>query len=158
MGGFSIRWTETNPTRPPVQFPPEAYTQGDQFQREKATRFAREWLLFAAAAQLAAPGRFVSHTVGGWPVFAIADADGAPRAFRNQCRHQGMPVVEKPEGECTQLRCRFHGWTYDLAARFVAAPPLVAPPDAAPERNSLDPVDLRAVEGLLFVRIDRGGP
>jgi nitrite reductase/ring-hydroxylating ferredoxin subunit len=140
-----------------VQFPPEAYTQGDQFQREKATLFAREWLLLAARGQLAAPGRFVSHTVGGWPLFAIAGEDGAVRAFRNQCRHQQMPVVEKAEGECAELRCRFHGWTYDLAGRFVSAPPLVAPADPDAARNGLDPVGVLLADGLVLIRIDQGG-
>jgi nitrite reductase/ring-hydroxylating ferredoxin subunit len=136
-----------------VHFPPEAYTQGDQFQREKSTLFQREWLLFAAAAQVAGVGRYVSQTIGGWPVLAVGGADGVPRAFRNACRHQNMPVVEKPEGQCDQLRCRFHGWTYDLAGRFLSAPSLVGPGDPTPERNSLHPVTLHEAEGLLFISL-----
>ena len=47
----------------------DAYTGGEQFQLEKCTLFAREWLLFCAAGQLPEPGAFVTHTIGGWPLF-----------------------------------------------------------------------------------------
>src|SRR5258707_4221538 len=103
--------------------PAKAYTQGDQFQREKQTIFAREFLPFCAAAQLADSGAFILHTIGGWPIFVIRGADGMLRGFRNVCRHQRMPVVDKPEGRCDELRCRFHGWTYGLDGGFVSAPP-----------------------------------
>lgn len=137
-----------------LTFGPEAYTQGDQFQREKRSLFAKTWLPFCAAEQIARPGEFVNHTLGGWPVLAIRGADGAPRAFQNVCRHQNMPVVDKPAGQCDQLRCRFHGWTYDLAGAFVSAPPHVAPAD--PGSQQLHAIALGDREGVLFVRLEAG--
>src|SRR5881394_3805652 len=116
---------------------PEAYVGAEQFVREKRLIFAREWLPFCAAAQVAESGAFVNHAMGGWPVFAVAGAEGVVRAFRNLCRHQNMPVVDQPAGRCSELRCRFHGWTYDLAGALVSAPAPVAPTDAWPERTRL---------------------
>ena len=37
------------------------------------------------------------------------------RAFFNVCRHRAAPILNEPCGTATKLRCRYHGWTYDLA-------------------------------------------
>ncbi len=140
-----------------MAFSPDAYAQGERFQIEKRRLFASAWLPFCAAGQLAAPGGFVSHTLGGWPMFAIRGADGVARAFRNVCRHQGMPVVEQPAGQCDALRCRYHGWTYDLAGSLVAAPLPVAPGDPGAPIHHLDALALVEAGGMIHVR-DRRSP
>jgi phenylpropionate dioxygenase-like ring-hydroxylating dioxygenase large terminal subunit len=129
-----------------------AYTDGEPFQREKRTLFARTWLPFCAAAQVANPGEFVSHSLGGWPLFVIRGTDGALRAFHNTCRHQQMPVIEKAAGRCDMLRCRYHGWTYDLAGALAVAPPMVAPPD--PKSVRLGSIELANGKAMVFVRIE----
>lgn len=131
-----------------------AYSEGEQFQREKRTLFARAWLPFCATAQVTAPGDFVSHSFGGWPLFAIRGKDGVLRAFHNTCRHQQMPVVEKPSGRCDMLRCRYHGWTYDLAGALATAPPMVAPPD--PKSVRLGSVELAECSPMVLVRLEAG--
>jgi nitrite reductase/ring-hydroxylating ferredoxin subunit len=138
-----------------MSLPAAAYAEGDQFQLERRTLFARQWLPFCATAQLGETGAFVSHTLGGWALFAIRGEDGILRAFRNSCRHQNMPVIDKPAGRCEALRCRFHGWTYDLAGALISAPPLVAPPDMNDERNRLEAIELRDVGGFVWVRVER---
>lgn len=135
-----------------MEFGPDAYTQGERFQLEKRRLFTEAWLPFCAGAQLAAPGAFVSHSIGGWPIVAIRGPDGVARAFRNVCRHQGMPVVETPAGSCAALRCRYHGWVYDLAGAFVSAPPLAAPRDTAASIHHLAALSLDESNGLIHVR------
>jgi len=130
----------------------EAYTEGEAFQAEKRTVFSTEWLPLCAAAQLANAGDFVSATVGGWSVIGARDKDGAVRVLRNACRHQNMQVVAAPSGTCESFRCRFHGWTYDLQGRFLAAPPPVAPKERTPD---LDLAQLSTVlaSGLVFFNV-----
>jgi nitrite reductase/ring-hydroxylating ferredoxin subunit len=135
-----------------MSFGPDAYAQGERFQLEKRRLFADAWLPLCASGQLAGPGAFVSHTIGGWPLVAIRARDGVARAFRNVCRHQGMPVVEKPAGTCEALRCRYHGWVYDLTGAFVSAPPLVAPSDPEAAMHHLDALTLDEAGGVIQVR------
>jgi nitrite reductase/ring-hydroxylating ferredoxin subunit len=132
-----------------------AYTEGDQFQRERRALFANTWLLFAASGQLPAAGDFVSHSIGGWPLFAVRGEDGMARAFHNVCRHQSMPVIEQPAGHCEVLRCRYHGWAYGLAGEFREAPPRVASAEP-PEHLGLNPVGLLERDGFCLVRIQPG--
>jgi nitrite reductase/ring-hydroxylating ferredoxin subunit len=137
---------------------PQDYLGPDQFQREKRRLFAREWLPICALAQLAESGAYVNHSLGGWPIFVIAGLDGRVRGFRNTCRHQGMPVLDKPAGRCSELRCRFHGWTYDLAGKFVSAPAPVAPYEPGSERTHLEEVALAVAAGLVYVRLEPAAP
>jgi nitrite reductase/ring-hydroxylating ferredoxin subunit len=127
----------------------ENYAQGDAFQAEKRTIFSSEWLPVCAEAQIAVPGDFLSATVGGWNVLAVRDKAGEVRVLRNACRHQNMPVVGAAVGNCESFRCRFHGWTYDLAGKFLAAPPPVAPPDPNADLSLQSLATVREA-GLLF--------
>jgi nitrite reductase/ring-hydroxylating ferredoxin subunit len=138
-------------------FDATSYTAGDAFQAEKRTLFTQGWLPLVHEAQVASPGDYAAQTIGGWPLFAIRGADGDVRAFRNVCRHQQMQVVEKLAGRCDALRCRYHGWTYDLAGRFVEAPAPVAPPDPAGEHN-LHGLRTAKLRGILMCTLGAGAP
>ncbi len=129
--------------------------EGAPFQQEKRTIFATQWQLLGPAAQLTQPGEFITANLGGWPVFALVDAQGAIGAFRNVCRHQGMQVLEKPRGRSEALRCRYHGWTYDFSGRMIFTPDLVAPADPTSEDNHLCRIACDVWHGLLFVNLDR---
>lgn len=144
---------------------PDDYSGGDAFQAEKRTFFATEWLPLCAEGQIARPGDFLSASVGGWSVFGVRDGAGALRVLRNACRHQNMPVVGTPSGNCESFRCRFHGWTYDLQGRFLAAPPPVAPADPKSPDLHLPALTTAVVSGLVFFCLgtpaappDLGGP
>ncbi|MEO7403673.1 MAG: Rieske 2Fe-2S domain-containing protein, partial [Burkholderiales bacterium] len=104
-----------------------AYSQGDWFMQEKTSLFARAWVPICADQQIRERGQFASATVGGWPLVALRNDAGRVVGLRNTCKHQSMMVVEQAAGQCDVLRCRYHGWTYDLDGRFKSAPPLVAP-------------------------------
>jgi nitrite reductase/ring-hydroxylating ferredoxin subunit len=131
------------------------YIQGDAFQVEKRTVFAKGWLPLCAEGQIARPGDFLALSVGGWSVVAVRDKKGAVRVLRNACRHQNMPVVgTPPSGQCETFRCRFHGWTFDLQGKFVSAPPPVAPADPSPGANDLQSLPVRISNGLVFFAVD----
>ena len=129
---------------------PEDYSQGDAFQAEKRTLFSSEWLPLCAEGQVEKPGDFLSATVGGWSVVAVRDRQGAVRVLRNACRHQNMQVVGAPSGNCEALRCRFHGWTYDLQGKFLSAPPPVAPKDGPSSAHDLPSLAMSNVAGLVL--------
>jgi nitrite reductase/ring-hydroxylating ferredoxin subunit len=134
------------------------YTRPEAFQRERRSVFQSAWLLLSRASLLQKPGDWVAQTLGGWPVFAIASADGTPAAFRNVCRHQGLPLFDTGIGHCEQIRCRYHGWTYDSAGAFLTAPPAVAPPDPQDPMHRLERVAAASRHGLLFVHLGASPP
>jgi phenylpropionate dioxygenase-like ring-hydroxylating dioxygenase large terminal subunit len=127
-----------------------AYAEDDTFKVEKRTVFATEWLPIAMASQIPSRGDYAANIVGGSPVFVVRGEDGLVRTFRNVCRHQQMQVVEKPTGRCTEFRCRYHGWTYDLGGRFVTAPAQVAPIDPRSPNVHLREVATRVVRDVVL--------
>jgi nitrite reductase/ring-hydroxylating ferredoxin subunit len=103
------------------------------------------------AALLQKPGDYLCANLAGWPVLALVNGEGEPAAFRNVCRHQRMGVVEIGAGTASALRCKYHGWTYDLDGRFASAPPPVAPADPSSPDNHLERISLAIWHGLAFV-------
>jgi choline monooxygenase len=51
-----------------------------------------------------------------------AGATASCAAFFNVCRHHAAAVVTKSEGKAENLRCPYHGWTYDLEGKLILAP------------------------------------
>jgi nitrite reductase/ring-hydroxylating ferredoxin subunit len=134
----------------------DLYTGPEAFQRERRSIFGNTWLLLARTGAVAKPGDYLAQSLGGWPVLAIADPGGTPRVFRNTCRHQKLPLFDTGTGHCQQIRCRYHGWTYDIAGRFLAAPPAVAP--SGQLSHDLERLAAQEMHGLLFVHLDDEPP
>ncbi len=135
----------------------EDYAQGDAFQAEKRAIFASQWLPVCAEAQIPKAGDFLSVTVGGWSVIVTRDPAGNVNVLRNMCRHQNMPVVGVPGGNCENFRCRFHGWTFDLQGKFLGAPPPVAPRDPSANHDLIVlPILIEA--GIVFFSLDSFAP
>ena len=92
--------------------PARAYLDPDVYAAERAHIFATQWQLAAFRAQLREPGDYAAHEFAGWRVVVVVQDDGTLRAFHNVCRHRAGPLVTEPNGHCTNLVCRYHGWSY----------------------------------------------
>src|SRR5262249_4017461 len=93
--------------------------------------------------------------VAGEPVLVVRGDDGVLRAFFNVCRHRAAPIVNEPCGSATKLRCRYHGWTYDLAGHLRGTPEFDGVRDFSKEENGLVPVGAVAEWGpLVWVHLD----
>lgn len=85
---------------------------------ERSSVFAGTWQQIGRLDQLAEPGSFVTEDVAGEPILVVRDQERTLRAFSNVCRHRAARVAREPAGKVSRLRCRYHGWTYDLAGRL----------------------------------------
>lgn len=84
--------------------------------------FGGYWQYVGRTEQIRAPGSFLTVEVAGEPIVVVRDEKGTLRAFHNVCRHRAAQVINEPCGHATKLRCRYHGWTYDLAGRLRGTP------------------------------------
>jgi choline monooxygenase len=91
---------------------------------ERKAVFGDVWQVACRAAEVAAPGSFVTTEIAGEPILVVRGEGegGVLRAFSNVCRHRAAPVMTQRCGTATRLRCPYHGWTYDLAGRLRGAP------------------------------------
>ena len=101
--------------------PSSWYVEPAALERERERVFARTWQLAGLAEELEKAGDFLAAEVAGEPVVVARGDDGALRAFSNVCRHRAGPVASGT-GNRPSLRCGYHGWTYGLDGRLLAAP------------------------------------
>jgi choline monooxygenase len=138
-----------DPTLPLEQastIPSRWYFDPDLAERERSTAFAG-WQAAARLDQLTSPGSYATIEIAGEPIAVLRDGDGVLRAFHNVCRHRAAPVLCDPCGTATKLRCRYHGWTYDLIGKL----------RGAPEFEGVEDFD-RADFGLIPMTVATWGP
>jgi choline monooxygenase len=127
--------------------PSSWYFDPELYALECRAVFGDTWQAVGRLAQVAEPGTFLTADVAGEPVLVVRDEQGVLRAFHNVCRHRAAQVINEPAGKATRLRCRYHGWTYDLAGRLRGTPEFDGVADFC-----------RAEQGLVPLTVDVWGP
>src|SRR5262245_16628620 len=102
--------------------PSSWYSDPEIFAAECRAVFGGAWQVAGRVDQLSEPGSFVTTTIANEPILVLRDTDGTLRAFYNVCRHRAALVMNQPCGQTSRLRCRYHGWTYDLAGNLRGVP------------------------------------
>jgi nitrite reductase/ring-hydroxylating ferredoxin subunit len=124
---------------------------------EQAHVFGKGWALAGRASDWPTAGARRVLTVGRVPLVVVRDAAGALSAFVNICRHRGHPLAVEGDRAGPLLGCRYHGWSYDLDGRLVAAPGL-EPCAKTANALALQPVRLETWRGLVFVSLASDAP
>lgn len=118
---------------------------------ERRAVFGGTWQAVARSDQLDRPGAFVTAEVAGEPILVVRDDHGTLRAFHNVCRHRAAQVINAPCGHVTKLRCRYHGWTYDLTGRLRGTPEFDGVEEFHKEEQGLVPLAVAVWGPLVFV-------
>ena len=119
--------------------PSDWYTDPARHRLERDAVFAPSWQCVARVEQLHDPGQYAAFEFAGEPILLVRGADGVLRSFFNVCRHRAAPIADEPEGCALKLRCRYHGWTYDLAGRLIGVPEFGGVCDFERDDNGLVP-------------------
>lgn len=127
--------------------PSSWYFDAEVFALECRQIFGDSWQIACRAEQVAHPGQFVTIDIAGEPIVVIRDEQRLLHAFHNVCRHRAAQVINEPEGKVNKLRCRYHGWTYDLCGRLRGTPEF----DGVLEFSKEE-------QGLPSVAVDTWGP
>lgn len=131
------------------------YASAHLHELERQRIFATSWMCVARADGVAEPGRPYVATVAGESVLVVRDRHGGLHGFLNSCRHRGSRLCSDGTSEAVgNIRCPYHGWTYALDGRLLAAPNLKEMPDFLKERHGLHPVAVDTWAGYLWVCLD----
>ena len=138
--------------------PSSWYTEAAVAEIESGAVFERLWQFVGHERQVERPGDYLSTDVVDDPVVIVRDGEGRLRAFYNVCRHRGGPLATDSCGHATMLQCKYHGWTYRLDGSLRGVPRF-GRSDLFDKRDyGLVPIELATWEGLVFVRLEPGGP
>ncbi len=143
---------------PPETLPASWYHDRETYDRERNAIFRKHWTLIAREDQLTTPGAYVADDIADLPVFVIRGKEGELRGYHNVCRHRAGPLVKEGAGRCSTLRCRYHGWLYDIEGALRRAPGLELGRDLDPAKFGLFPVRVETWNGLVFGCLDGEAP
>jgi choline monooxygenase len=138
--------------------PASWYSDPEILAAERRAVFGGTWQVAGRAEQVVEPGSFVTANVAGEPIVVVRGLDGILRAFFNVCRHRAACVVTESAGHATRLRCRYHGWTYDLAGRLIGTPEFDGVADFRREDNGLAPVAVDSWGKWVWVHLGPNPP
>jgi choline monooxygenase len=120
--------------------PASWYRDADIYDAEREAVFSRCWLAAGLLSQVAEPESFLTEWIAGQPLLVVCDQQGQLRSFHNICRHRAAPLQTAPCGKASRLRCRYHGWTYDLAGNLRGVPEFDGVENFCREENGLTPL------------------
>jgi len=125
-----------------------------EFHRLEAERmWPRVWQFVAREEAIQKPGDHVVYDILDHSVIVMRGDDGAIRGFHNACLHRGRAL--RTHGGCTaQLKCPFHGFTWDLQGRLQSMPCTWDFKQLEGRDMSLPQVRVESWAGFVFVNFD----
>ncbi|MEA2779818.1 MAG: hypothetical protein QOK29_1362 [Rhodospirillaceae bacterium] len=133
--------------------PAWTYDNAEFLALEKEWIFLRSWQLVGHVSELGRPGDFLRFDLLGESAIVLRDETGELRAFHNVCRHRAFRLLSDPAGRCDRfIRCRYHGFTYDLGGGLVAVPGEEHFEDLDKAEFGLVPVEMETFLGFVFIR------
>jgi len=128
------------------------------FQRlEHEQLWPHVWQMACREEQVAETGQVVVYEVGDLSLLVVRAGNGAIRAFHNSCLHRGTQL-RRTDGRVEQLRCPFHGFTWDLDGALCDLPCVWDFPHADPADLRLPEAQVATWGGFVFVNPDPAAP
>lgn len=125
------------------------YTDPEIFGLEFERILTRNWIMAGHASQIPAAGDYLVFRLANESAIIVRGKDGRIRAFANVCRHRGSLVCLENRGNKKKFECPYHGWTYDLEGKLIAARSMKG--EFSRDEIGLHPVSLEILGGLLLV-------
>jgi choline monooxygenase len=110
------------PPKHPTLVPAERYHSAAFAQLETQRMWPKVWQLACTVDHVAEPGDYFEYRCGPYSVIIVRGDDGALRAFQNVCRHRGNSLCAGAGCDLRELRCGYHGWTWDLNGALKRVP------------------------------------
>lgn len=145
----------TPPTRP-TRVPAERYYSAAFAQREVERLWPKVWQVACTVDHVAEPGEYFEYRSGPYSVLVVRDNDGQLRAFQNVCRHRGNSLCTGAGSQLRELKCGYHGWTWDFAGALKRVPNRKGFGALEMSEFSLIAAKVDTWERLVFVNLDVG--
>jgi phenylpropionate dioxygenase-like ring-hydroxylating dioxygenase large terminal subunit len=98
------------------------YTDPAIFELEMERIFGVAWIYVGHESQIRNPGDYLLTEIARKPLVLVRHGDGTIHVIHNQCAHRGAKVVNAEQGNATEFRCCYHGWTYHTDGRIKNVP------------------------------------
>jgi choline monooxygenase len=134
------------------------YTDPRILELEQRNVFSHSWRLAGRSDQVRSRGQYITAEAAGEAILIVRGNDSVLRGFFNVCRHHAAAVMTNSEGIAGNLRCPYHGWTYDLEGKLILTPEFAGVANFDRSANGLVPIQIAEWQGWVFVKFDASGP
>src|SRR5690606_8642362 len=115
--------------------------------------WTRTWQMVCREEELTRAGDHVVYDIVNASIIVMRGDDGQLRGFHNSCLHRGR-ALRMSDGSVNQLRCPYHGFTWDLKGEFKSMPTTWDFKHLSPCQLKLPQVKLDTWAGFVFINQD----
>jgi phenylpropionate dioxygenase-like ring-hydroxylating dioxygenase large terminal subunit len=142
------------PPKRPTLVPADRYYSPAFAQLELQRMWPKVWQLACTVDHVAEPGEYFEYRCGPYSVLIVRGDDGTLRAFQNVCRHRGNSLCAGSGAGLSEVRCGYHGWTWDLRGILKRVPNRKGFGTLQMSEFPLIAVRVETWERLVFVNLD----
>ncbi|SPM33611.1 rieske (2Fe-2S) domain-containing protein, partial [Mycobacterium rhizamassiliense] len=142
------------PPPSPTLVPAERYYSPAFAALEAERMWPKVWQVACMVDHVAEPGDYFEYRCGQYGVLIVRGDDGVLRAFQNVCRHRGNSLCQGSGSGLSELKCGYHGWTWDLAGALKRVPNRKGFGALHMSEFPLLPARVDCWAGLVFVNLD----
>jgi choline monooxygenase len=133
--------------------PAAFYTSSEYFDFERQELFRKQWICVGHAGAIPSIGDYFTSELVDEQLLIVRDSSATVKVLSNVCRHRGSPVA-RGAGRATRFVCGYHGWTYALDGRLMAAPLMQDGDHFAKKGCRLPHFASELWHGFIFVNLD----
>lgn len=127
----------------------DVYTNRGILDIEKQAIFKSTWQYVGHVSQLPETGSLIVAEIADVPLIIVRN-DSTIQCYANVCKHRAGPLATE-NGLVRNLRCHYHGWTYDLTGQLIVAPEMDKSFQACDVKLTEYPTEIW--QGLIFVHL-----
>jgi len=147
-----LRWQSAREL-PAVRVSIERYTSRAFHDLEVEKVWKKVWQMACREEEIPEIGDRTVYTIADLSVVIVRAGASEIRAFPNTCLHRGRQLCDGP-GRADQLRCPFHGWSWNLDGSLKTIPARWDFPHVVRERYRLPELRVGCWGGFVFVNFD----
>lgn len=133
----------------------ERYTSSEFAQLEFKRMWNRTWQWACREEHIPEVGDYVVYDIGPYSILVVRSAPDEIRAFHNSCLHRGTKLKpSNSDGTTQQLRCSYHGWTWNIDGSLKSIPNAWDFPHVKARNYHLPEVKTGLWGGFVFINMD----
>ncbi len=133
--------------------PVERYTSRAFHELEVEKVWKRVWQMACREEDIPEVGDHIVYEIAHLSILVIRSAPDVIKAYHNVCLHRGR-ILRERDGNCAQIRCPFHGFTWSLDGKLTTIPADWDFPHVDKAKFGLPECAVGTWGGFVFINMD----
>lgn len=144
---------ESPPPRKHNDLSIDRYISREFHEREMERLWSRVWQFACREEHVPEPGDYLLYEIGRQSYIVMRTPSGAIKCYVNACLHRGRQLKQY-DGRCSEIRCPFHGFAWELDGRLKDVPASWDFPQIISSEFALPEARVASWAGFVFINPD----